>query len=99
MTAYDIIRRIGKSDMKKMCPQVIRMARFLILSPASTATCERSFSQLQRLKSYLRSSMTQQRLNHCIMLNTYQEELDSLDITDLVKQFVLAKESRRLQFA
>ena len=98
MGAYDIIRCIGKSDLKKLIPQVIRMSTFLVLSPASTATCERSFSQLRRLKSYLRSSMSQRRINHCLILNSYQEELDLLDVNQLVKQFVLAKDTRRLQF-
>ena len=34
---------------------------------ATNATSERSFSALRRIKSYLRSTMHQQRLNHLMI--------------------------------
>lgn len=39
--------------------------------PCTTCECERSFSTLRRIKSYLRSTMSQSRLNHCMMLNIH----------------------------
>ena len=38
--------------------------------------------------SYLRSTMTQVRLNHCMILNTYVEELDGINLIDIAKDFV-----------
>ena len=56
--------------------------------PATNALSERSFSQLRRIKSYLRSTMTLVRLNHCMILNTYVEELDGINLIDIAKDFV-----------
>ena len=89
---------IDNSPLKTMVPQVVQLAKLYCVSPATTSTCERSFSQLRRMKSYLRATMTQQRLNHLLILTVYKEDVDRLDIFDLVKDFILYKESRRLTF-
>ena len=39
------------------------LLRLLMVVPASTAETERSFSSLGRLKTWLRATMTQKRLN------------------------------------
>ena len=53
------------------------------LSPASTATREKSFSTFRRMKTYLRSTLTQRRLNHTMLLTIYKERLDHLVIRHL----------------
>ena len=40
----------------------------LMLMPATAATSERSFSSLRHVKSYLRTTMRQDRLNHIMVL-------------------------------
>ena len=45
---------------------------FQLLS-ATNATFERSFSALRRIKSYLRSTMTQARLNYLMVLHYHQD--------------------------
>jgi len=52
------------------------------------ATSERSFSVLRRLKSYLRSTMSQPRLNHVMVLSIYKELLDELDLYAIANEFV-----------
>ena len=47
--------------------------------PVSVATCERLFSALRRLKTYLRSTMTQKILTHCALLYVHSDRVDSLD--------------------
>ena len=45
----------GKShDVRKLLNAVERLFKFLVVLPASSATAERSFSTLRRLKNYLR---------------------------------------------
>lgn len=43
--------------------QVETVTRLLLVVPVSSAESERSFSSLRRLKTWLRSTMTQTRLN------------------------------------
>ncbi|GBN94562.1 hypothetical protein AVEN_144945-1 [Araneus ventricosus] len=50
---------------KEICdifPYLTKLIQILLLVPVSTASCERSFSCLRSLKSYLRNSMCQERL-------------------------------------
>ena len=66
--------------------------------PVTSAEAERSFSGLRRLKSYLRSTMSQSRLNHVSILNAHSEILDELDLKIVAEQFILARDNRRITF-
>ena len=48
--------------------QVSKLVRLLLVMPATNAESERSFSTVRRIKTYLRSTMTQQRLNHLMLM-------------------------------
>ena len=50
---------------------------------------------LRLVNSYLRSTRGQSRLNHLMLLSTYGEELDNLNIKELV-QFFIDKNDDRL---
>ena len=62
--------------------------------PSTNATSERSFSTLRRVKTYLRSTMGQERLNHLMILNVHKDHTDSIDIVDIAKQFISDSEHR-----
>ena len=49
---------------------VVRLFQLLVILPATNATSERSFSALRRIKSYLRCTMSQARLNHLMILRS-----------------------------
>ena len=51
------------------------------------------------LVTYLRSTMNQRRLNALLILSTYHEELDSLNIYELANDFVMKNETRRAVFS
>ena len=67
--------------------------------PATNATSERSFSALQRVKSYLRTTMTQLRLNNLMILNVHREALDAMDLEEIENKFTSIKDSRKQIFA
>ena len=46
--------------------------------PITSATSEKSFSALQRLLTYLRSSMSEKRLNNCLLLHVHKEMTDCI---------------------
>ena len=60
------------------------VATFLVLP----ATCERTFSELRRVKSYLRSSMGQERLDSSILAAAHVNILDSLDVSAIAQDFI-----------
>ena len=50
--------------------------------PATNAESERSFSAVRRIKSYLRSTMSQQRLNHLMVLHVHSDHTDKFNLVD-----------------
>lgn len=63
--------------------------------PATNATSEKSYSALRRIKSYLRSTMTQARLNHLMVLHYHQDRCDSLDLKAIANNYIIKNETRR----
>ena len=79
--------------------QVRRLFKLILVMPATNATSERSFSALRRLKNYLRSTMSQERLNHLMILHTHKERTDSLDLKHVINDFIAGSEHRSGIFA
>ena len=86
--------------VRAMFDQVEQLVRLLLVISASSCDCEaeRSFSNLRRLKTYLRSSMLQDRIPHCAILHVHQLHLDNLNIEDIARDFVETNDTRRLVF-
>ena len=84
---------------RKLRGAVVRLFQLLVILPAMNATSERSFSALHRIKSYLRSTMSQARLNHLMILHYHQEMKDRLDMKCIANEYILKNESRRSTFA
>ncbi|XP_050065980.1 52 kDa repressor of the inhibitor of the protein kinase-like [Aphis gossypii] len=72
-------------------PIISKLLQIFITLPVSTATGERSFSTLRRLKTYLRNSSGQIRLNGLALLNIHRDI--NVDINDVLDE--LAKKSKR----
>ena len=53
---------------------------------------------MRRLKTYLRSTMSQSRLNHVILLSINRKKVDNLDIDVIANQFVQGSEHRLRHF-
>jgi len=85
-------------EVRSLFCEVERLLQLLLVVPASSATAERSFSCLRRLKTYFRITMSQARLNHMALLNVHQERVDSLRIADIQESFIRTHESRRKLF-
>eukprot|EP00731_Ephydatia_muelleri_P012082 Em0006g976a len=76
----------------------IKVAKLILVMPATNAVSERSFSTLRRLKTWLRSTMNQDRLNWCMMLHIHNNDTDALDLNYLANEFVSQNSSRHSIF-
>ena len=63
--------------------------------PATISLSERSFSALRRLKTWLRNTMGQTRLNWCMLLHVHNDETDALDLKQIANEFVARNCSRQ----
>jgi hypothetical protein len=71
--------------------------RILLTIPVTVASAERSFSKLKLIKSYLRSTMSQERLNGLAILSIEKEMLKKLEYKNLISNFASQK-ARRMHF-
>ncbi|KAL8159064.1 hypothetical protein V2J09_000601 [Rumex salicifolius] len=79
-------------------PNATIVYRILLTIPVTVATAERSFSKLKLLKSYLRSTMTQERLNGLAMVAIENDLLEKTNIEELIENFVSNNARRILLF-
>jgi len=86
---------VGQRDLLH---QACRVLQLVLVMPATNATSERSFSALRRVKSYLRSTMTQQRLNNLMVLHVHKERTDALNEVDIANELVGDSEHRLRMF-
>ena len=72
-------------------PNIHTLITIFAVIPATSATAERTFSTLRRLKSYLRSTMSNQRLTGLALMAI------DVDIDDVINRMALKR--RRLDFS
>ena len=76
---------------KDFFSEVCKLIHLILVMPATNAFSERSFSSLRRIKTYLRSTMHHNRLNHLMMLHVYKRLTDS-DMKSVANEFVAGSE-------
>ena len=94
---FDFFRELS-NPMRCMFSEVVTLVQLIMVMPATNATSERTFSALRRVKSYLRTTMTQERLNHLMLLNMHKDETDKLDLACVANDFVFGMERRKSIF-
>ena len=60
--------------------------------PATNAVSERLFSALRRVKTHLHTTVTQERLNHLMVLYVHNDLTDKLNLNDIGNEFVRQSE-------
>ena len=66
-------------------PNVCTLLLLLCVFPVTTCTCERCVSALRRVKTFLRTSCGQERLNGLTMLTVYRDV--KIDINNIIDRF------------
>ncbi|XP_033762649.1 zinc finger MYM-type protein 1-like [Pecten maximus] len=80
---------------RELYPDIFTCLVILLTMPVSTASAERSFSVMRRVKTYLRSTMSTTRLSGLAMLHSYRHM--QLDIEDILDKFA-GKKGRTMDF-
>lgn len=87
-----------QSVYKTMLSEVHNILRLFLTVPITSATSERSFSAMRRILTYLRSSMSEQRLNNCMLLHIHHDITDSCDMEAIAKDFINVNAERTNYF-
>ena len=73
------------SSDKEFYPNINTILNILAVVPATTCTCERSISALRRLKTWLRSTMTNERLTGLALMLVHRHM--NFDVEEIIDNF------------
>ena len=80
--------------LKEAFPNLLKLLQIALTICVSSAQCERCFSALKRIKSYLRSTMSEQRLVDLACISIQHDIYSKLDVEEIIDNF--AAKSRRI---
>ena len=87
-----------QSVYKEMFTETHKLLRLYLTVPITSSTSERAFSTLRRILTYMRSSMTEKRLNNCMLVHIHKSVTDSLSLNDIAREFVSNNDERLRYF-
>ena len=92
----DLIKLLQSFDQSQrtLLSEVVKIAKLLLVMPSTNAISERSFSALKRVKTYLRSTTTNLRLNNLMVLHIHTDSVDKMDLTQIGDEFIDKHQSR-----
>ena len=73
-----------------------RLGKIAVALPVSTASCERSFSALRHIKTWVRNSMSNGRLSNVAVLAIERERTMSVSNDKVIDAFAAAHQNRRI---
>ena len=97
MQPHDVLSFLVQHNLLESFPNLSVALRIMLTLPVSVASGERSFSKLKLIKTYLRSTMEQDRLVGLATISIESEIASTLDIKQLVSQFA-KKKAQKVQF-
>ena len=92
-----LLRKMHELDLCDALPDISNALKASVTIALTTVTCERNFSVLRRLKTYIRSTMNQDRLKHLMLLNIESGLLKELAsyptfTDDVIERFAAMKD-------
>lgn len=91
VSPIDVLRYVVSNGLPELLPNLTVALRILLTVPVTVASGERSFSRLKLIKTFLRSTMSQDRLVGLAILSIENDVVQTLDFADLLSQFASQK--------
>ena len=67
--------------------EVVKVLVLVLVMLTTNSTSERSFSTLRRIKTYLRLTMRQDRLNDLMILHVHKDKTDEMNFQSVARDF------------
>ena len=85
-------------EKRQLIQNVVTVIKIILTNGATSATPERSFSMLRRIKTWLRSRMSQKSLNSLSIMYDNKDLLDNVLLIDVANEFVGLQPDRKNAF-
>ena len=92
-----ITQALVESDnraIRAMLSEVRKLLQLYLTVPVTSSTSERSFSALRQIKTYLRNTMTQEKLNQSMLCYVHSDRTDAIDFLAAANEFASANDKR-----
>ena len=99
--AMKLLDYIYSCNLQASLPEVVKLLKLNGAIAVSSASVERSYSCMRRVKSYLRSKMGQERLGSLCRISIHKDILKELEDKNQLHNLIIEKfvqKSRRLNF-
>ena len=96
-TALDMLQWLTKYCLCESTLYLFLCFKLYLTVAVSIASCEKSFSKLKFIKSYLRLIMGESRLSTLAILSVESDFVEMLSFEDIISEFVSVK-ARSIQF-
>ena len=93
-TISDVIMSLY--PLRQAFPTLLKLLQIALTVCVTSAQCERCFSALKRIKTYLRSTMTEQRLVDLAILSVERDIAQQLEIDTVIDRFAYSDKNRRI---
>lgn len=75
---FELFVYLKKHELDEALPEIYKLCSLIVSIPYTTASVERSFSTLKRVKNYARNTMGEERLSALALISIEKEFLKSL---------------------
>ena len=83
------------NDMCSIFPGLFTMYRIFLTLPINSAGAERSFSRLKLIKSYVRSTIGEDRLSGLALITIERQFASEVDYNEVIDNFARMKPRRK----
>jgi hypothetical protein len=97
--AIPILKLFLKNNLQDTFQESTKLLKIVVTIPMSTSEAERCFSTLKRIKTFLRNTMTQDRLSALAMLSIEKRLVRKMqDFNQRVIEKFASQKNRRMDF-
>ncbi|XP_061403240.1 zinc finger MYM-type protein 1-like [Lethenteron reissneri] len=97
--AVDLFQLFMENNLEEVFSETVTLLKVIITTPMTTAEAERCFSTLKRIKTFLRNTMTQERLNALALLSMEKRLVTEMtDFNQRVVEKFAGQKERRAKF-
>lgn len=97
MTALELLTYLSQNEMCELYPNLWVALRIACTLPVTVASAERSFSKLKLIKTYLRSSMAQERLSGLAVISINNKVGQAIPYNGVISDFA-SRKARKERF-
>ena len=91
------IKKLSKAE-RSLVSEAVTLCKLLAVNPATSGSCERTFSAARRIKTWLRARMTQRRFFNLTLLNCHKKETEKLNVIEIANTFAGRNKNRKKNF-